>query len=121
MTFAFDDDAVDVCINQTGLLNQEFSRSFFSSQHQHWQCEFRFGELSEVFGVLFEVAEDFETCAHCAGLRIRADIELSIRFGHRVPWVGGKIIPEMLEVDPFTSGNQLERRFAVEVKVPEIS
>src|SRR6266446_10772040 len=36
MSFAFDDNSVDVCINQTGLLNQELSRSFFSSQHEHW-------------------------------------------------------------------------------------
>src|SRR6266852_2192769 len=33
MAFAFDDNSLDVCINQTRLLNQEVSRSFFSSQH----------------------------------------------------------------------------------------
>jgi hypothetical protein len=38
-----------------------------------------------------------------------------------VLWVGGKIIPKMLEVDSFTARHELERRFAVEVKVPKIS
>src|SRR6266404_5707746 len=71
MTFAFDNHSFDVCIYQTGLLNQEFSRRFFSSQHQHWHCQFRFSELRKVFCVLFEVAEDFETCSHRPGLRIR--------------------------------------------------
>src|SRR3954453_2715457 len=121
MTFAFDNNSVDVCIDQTGLLNQEFSRSFFSSQHQHWHCQFRLGKVREVFRILFEVAEDFEACTHRAWLRIGSRIKLSIRFRHRVLWIGSKIIPEMLEVDPFTSGYQLERRFAVKVKVPEIS
>src|SRR5437016_11431287 len=121
MAFAFDDNSVDVCINQTTLLNQELSRSPFSSQHEHWHGQLRLGKLSKVLGILFEVAEDFETCTHRAGLRIRSGIKLPVRFQHRVLRVGGKIIPEMLEVDPFTSGNQLERRFAIEVKVPEIS
>src|SRR5437773_5279423 len=121
VAFAFDDNSFDVCIDQTSLLNQEFSGSFFPSQHQHRHCQFRFGKMRKVLCILFEVAEDFETRAHPAGLRIRSGIKLSIRFGYRVLWVGGKIIPEMLEVDPFTSGNQLERGFAVKVKVPEIS
>src|SRR6266404_602725 len=57
MAFAFDDNSVDVCINQTTLLNQELSRSFFSSQHEHWHGQLRLGKLSKVLGILFEVAE----------------------------------------------------------------
>src|SRR5437016_5984023 len=119
MAGAFDNDSVDVCINQTGLLNHEFSRSFFSTQHQHRHCQFRFGKLREVLCVLFEVAEDFETCTHRTGLRVRSCIESAIRFRNRMLGVSRKIIPEVLEIDSFATSYQLQRRNTVKVKVPE--
>jgi hypothetical protein len=34
--------------------------------------------------------------------------------------IGGKIVPEMFEVDALTAGDQRQRRFAEEVEVPEV-
>ncbi len=53
----------------------------------------------------------------CIGLRI----ELAVALGDRLLGVGGEIVPEVLEVDALAAVDQLERRLAVEVEVPEVA
>ena len=35
--------------------------------------------------------------------------------------IGGEVVPEVLEIDPFAARDQLERRFTVEMEMPQIS
>src|SRR6266849_10788301 len=48
-------------------------------------------------------------------------IEFAIFFRHRFFRIGGKIIPEMLEINPFTPCHQRQRRLAIEMEMPEIA
>ena len=82
---------------------------------------FVFAKRREVRGVLLEGAEQLEAGAHAAGRGIGGGVELAIRFRDRVRRVGGEVVPEVLEVDALAAGDQLQRRLAVEVEVPEVA
>ncbi len=56
-----------------------------------------------------------------AGLGIGLGVEFAILFRYRLFWIGGEIVPEMLEIDPFAAADQRQRRLAVEMEMPEIA
>jgi hypothetical protein len=67
---------------------------------------------ARIGGVLLEGAEDLEAGAHAARLAIGGRTKAAIGFQDRARALGGEIVPEMLEIDAFASGDQLERHLA---------
>src|ERR1700728_1463583 len=96
-------DPLDVVGDQAALSDQEFTGGLFSSEYQHRHCQFGSGKDGEVLGILFESAEHLEACSHAAWLRVSRRVNLTICFGNGPCRVGGEVIPEVLEVDPFSA------------------
>src|SRR5436190_16262984 len=69
---------------------------------------------------MLEITKHFKARSHRVRLSVSSCIESAIRFGNGMLWIRGKVIPEVLEINPLAAGDKLKRRGAVEVKMPQI-
>jgi len=116
-----DDDALDVFSNEATLAYQELARGLLTSQHQHRHRQLAAREAFEILGVLLEGPEHLEPRSHGTWLCIGRRIELAIDFRNRAGWVGGEVVPEMLEVHALPTLDERQRGLAVEVEMPEVA
>jgi hypothetical protein len=67
-----------------------------------------FASCSKFFEIL-------EPCPHAVIPGVGCGVKLAVCFGHRVSSVGGKIVPEVFEVDAFPALDQRQGRFSADV------
>ncbi len=103
MTRALDDDPFDVIVDEFTLVDQELPAGFLAAQYEHRHGQPGLSKVGEVFAILLERAEYFESRSHAARLRIRLGIELPVLLRHGVLRIGGEFIPEVLEVSAFAA------------------
>src|SRR6202022_415582 len=121
MSPVFDQYALDVRSHHLALLDQERTAGFFSRKPEQRHLELGFCETREILGVFWEGAENLHPGGHVAGLGIGISIKFAIVFRNRILRIGGKIIPEMLKINPLTPRDQRQRSLAVEMEMPEIA
>ena len=71
--------------------------------------------------VLRKGTKNFHPGLHVAGPGILLRIELAIGLRDRFRGIGGKVVPEMFEINSLAAGDQRQRRLAEEMEVPEIA
>jgi hypothetical protein len=120
MPSPLDDDALDVVVDQTALIDEKLSAGLLARQHEHRHRQLGHGEGGEVFGVLLEGAERLEPRPHAAGLGIGGRVEPAIRLGDGMGRIGREVVPEMLEIDALAALDQREGCLSVEVEMPKV-
>src|ERR1700761_7806529 len=96
-----------------------WSERLFAAHRQHRHCQLAPGDKGLVVDrVLVESGELAETGMHCAGLRVQSGIMFARSVAKRL-WIGGKLVPEAIEVDAFAAGNQALHVRATKAEMPQ--
>src|SRR5882762_6108888 len=114
MAGVFEDNNRGVRSDNFDLPPEEFSirRGAADRQRRHGQPGLR--ELREIFGCLNEGNKIRPAGAHPSRTRIGWRVGCVIGFWQRMVFVGGELIPEMLEVNSLAPADQCLRSGAIE-------
>src|SRR5260370_1572301 len=121
MSGAADDDAFHIVIHHPALIDEELSAGLFAGEHEHRHGELGLAEPGKIVGILRKRLEHLEAGLHSAALRISLGIDTTIALRHRFRAIRREVVPEVLEIDPLAARDELERRLAIEMEMPEIA
>src|SRR5438445_13378671 len=108
-------DTLDVVVDEAALFDEEFPPRLLAAQHEHRHGERRLSQLRPLLPVPLERAKPLHASPDVPRSSVRRRVEAAITLGDRMRWIGGEVVPEVLQIDSLSTHDQRPPRFAIKM------